>query len=159
MMASELMADLHNYCEVFNASKPAFGTRAIMIFPKQELRLDALQHRACDQRQPHRCVEQHFRKFATLFWRNKLAPRNRFAIGATGEPSPIDWLGTDANAIMKALERQVFPTAAMPQIDIRAKLLRPVARHSAANREDAQAVLLQQSLGIELQIFEGIVAQ
>ncbi len=60
---------------------------------------------------------------------------------------------------MEALQGQLFPAPPMPQVDVRSELLRPVARHAAADGEDAEPLLLQQGLGIVLQVIEGIVAK
>ena len=75
---------------------------------------------------------------------------------AAGEAAPVHRLRTDAHAVVEALQRQVFPAAPMTQLDERPKLLRPVARHAAADGEDAQPLLLQQVLGKVLKIEERI---
>src|SRR5713226_154761 len=71
-------------------------------------------------------------------------PRTPLAVGTARQPSPIHRLGTNAQAVVIALQRQVFPAPPMAQLDERAELLRPVARHSAADRKDSKAFFLEQ---------------
>src|SRR5579864_5024774 len=52
-------------------------------------------------------------------------------------------LGTNAQAIMIALERHVFHAPAMPQLDEWSKLLGPIARHAPADRKYSQPLLRQ----------------
>ncbi len=57
---------------------------------------------------------------------------------------------------MIALERHIFAQTPMTKLAEWPKLLRPVAWHSAADREDSQLFLAQQSGSKMLQILEGI---
>src|SRR5450755_2295664 len=60
---------------------------------------------------------------------------------------------------MKSLQWQIFPAPAMPQVEVRPKLLRPVTRHAPANRKYPESILLKQRLGVVLQIFKRVVAK
>src|SRR5258708_40038860 len=71
----------------------------------------------------------------------------------------MDRLRADAHSVMVALEFHVFAGAAHTQLAIRTELLRPVARHAAANGEYAQPGLLQEGLSKIVQIEERIVTE
>src|SRR5215467_14367728 len=121
--------------------------------------LDPLQYRSSDQRQPNCSVQQYFRKSSAFFDWHKLAPGNRLAVGAAGKPSPVHGFRADSDAIVKALQNQLFSASTMSEINVRAELLRPIPRHAAADGEDAESFLFQQSFRIVFQIVEWIVAK
>src|ERR1700686_5212935 len=68
-------------------------------------------------------------------------------------------LGADAQPIVIALQRKVFPAPAVAQFDERTKLLRPVTRNPAAYCENSKALLTQQSCGKVFEVFKRIEAE
>src|SRR5437868_3710464 len=71
----------------------------------------------------------------------------------------MHWLGADADAVVIALQRNIFAHAAMPQLDKWAKLLGPVSGHASADSQNSQLFLAEQSRSEVFQIFERIEAQ
>src|ERR1700736_4261446 len=68
--------------------------------------VQALEYRCHDERQTNRGVYEYFSEFSALCRRHKLSPRNRLAVRASRQATPIHGLRTDAQAIVIALERQ-----------------------------------------------------
>ena len=60
---------------------------------------------------------------------------------------------------MVALQLDLLSQPAIAQLAIRTELLRPVARHAPADGENAQPLLLQQSVGKMIEIEKGIVGE
>src|SRR5271165_3728302 len=108
------------------------------------LLLQPLQHCPDNQRQPDRGIHEDFAELAAFFLGHELAPRHGLAVRATRQSAPMHRLGTDAQPIVKALERQILATPAMAQLDEGPELLRPVTRHAATDSEDAQPRLFEQ---------------
>src|SRR5271166_4763945 len=115
------------------------------------LPLQPLQHSPYNQRQPDCRIYEHFAEFSAFFLRHELAPRHGFAVRTARQSTPVHRFRTNPQAIVIALERQIFTAAAMAQLDERPELLRPVARHAATDSEDAESRLFEQRLGEELQ--------
>src|ERR1700676_1251601 len=65
-------------------------------------------------------------------------------------------LRADAQPVVIALQRNVFPAPAVAQFDERAKLLRPVTRNPSADSKYSQALLTQQSGGKVFEVFKRI---
>src|SRR6202522_1935960 len=121
--------------------------------------LQPLQHRRHDQRQPYGSVDKHVAKLPAFRRRHKLAPRHRFAIRTARKPAPVNRFGADTQSIVIALQRQVFAAPTVAQFNERAKLLRPVPRHTSANRKNPQPLLAEQSRCEVLQVFKRIEAE
>src|SRR5208282_5449156 len=121
--------------------------------------LQPLQHSGYDQRQAYRGIHKNFAKLPTFSRRHKLSPGNRLAVGTARKAAPVHRLRADAQSIVIALQRQVFPAPAVAQFDERTELLRPVTRNASAYGEDSEALLTEQSGGKVLQVFEGIEAE
>src|SRR5262249_3299856 len=107
----------------------------------------------------HRGVDKDLAKTPTLPGRDEFAPGNGLRIGRAGKSAPINRLGTDSHTVVIALELNIFPSPTHPQLTVRAKLLRPVPRHSATDGQNAQALLLQQRVGKVVQIEKRIIAE
>src|SRR5581483_6325159 len=103
-------------------------------------------------------VHEYLPEFPAFRRGNKLAPGNRLAVWTPRQSAPIHRFRTDPQAVVIALEGYVFAQAAVPQFDKRPELLRPVARHDAADGEDTQFFLAQQGGGKMLQVFKGVEA-
>src|SRR6185437_13883537 len=120
---------------------------------------DALEHGACDDRKRDGGVAEDFGEFASFVRWNKFSPGDGFGVSAAGESAPMHGLGTDAEAVVIALERHFFVAAASEQFRIDAELLRPVARYAAANGENSHALGGQHGFREVLEIGERIEGQ
>src|SRR5450631_1607071 len=115
-----------------------------------------LDHCGNDDRQTDGRVYEDLAKPPAFGRRNELAPRDRFAIGAARQSAPVHWLRAYPETVVIALQRQVLSEPSVPEFDERPKLLRPVARHPAANGENPKFLLPQKRRGEVLQILEGV---
>src|SRR5579864_9535375 len=100
---------------------------------------DAFEHSAHDERQGHGRVVEYFGKLPAFIRRNEFPPRHSLGVGAARQPSPMDGLRTDANAIVVTLERHFFVSAPRQQFREHPKLLRPVSRYAATDGEYSHA--------------------
>src|SRR5882762_6360331 len=120
---------------------------------------DALEHRAHNQRQRHRRIVKNFRKASALFRRHKFPPRNCFRICATAQSAPMHRLRTNSNSVVVAFQRQLAISTPRQQLRIDSKLLRPVARYSAANRKNPHALRRQHRIRKFFKVFEWVETQ
>src|SRR5690349_11238915 len=118
----------------------------------------ALQHSAGNQRQRHGRIIENLRELAALFRRDEFPPRNCFRVRTATQPSPAHGLGADAQAVVVAFKRQLLVAAPREQLRVYAKLLRPVARNTPANRKNAHALGCQHGIRKFLEVFERIEA-
>src|SRR5258708_3689037 len=95
-----------------------------------------LQHCGNNDRQSDGRIDEHLSETSAFGRGYEFSPRDGLAIGTSRQAAPIHRLGTDAQAVVIALQRQVLAQSAVPQFDERAELLRPVPRNSAAYGEN-----------------------
>src|SRR5450631_1256712 len=115
-----------------------------------------LDHCGNDDRQTDGRVYEDLAEPSAFGRRNELAPRDRFAIGAARQSAPVHWLRAYPETVVIALQRQVLSEPSVPEFDERPKLLRPVARDAAADRENSQFLLPEQGRGKVLEVLEGV---
>src|SRR5215469_13434784 len=120
---------------------------------------DSLEHGAHYKRQRDCRVLKHLGKLAAFFGRHELAPAHGFAIGAPAEAAPVNWFGTNAHPIMVAFQRKLFIAAPGHEFSVHPKLLRPVARNSAPNRENTHFLRRHHHMSEGFEVREGIEAQ
>src|SRR6267143_5748682 len=120
---------------------------------------DALQHRPNDQRQRHRRIIEDLREPSAFFRRNKFSPGYGFRIRAAAKPAPMHRLRADAHAVVISLQRNFFVPAPRQQFRVHAELLRPITRHSSADRKNPHAPGGQHGVGKLLKIQERIKPQ
>src|SRR5579871_3989546 len=111
-----------------------------------------------NNRQSHGGIDENFAKHPAFRWWYKLAPRDRLAVRAARQASPIDWFRTDAQPVMISLQGDVFPQTPVTQLAEWPKLLGPVPWYTTADGENTQLLLTQQSRSEVLQIFKRIEA-
>src|SRR5262249_32671819 len=92
---------------------------------------DSFEHGPNNQRQRHRRIFKYFREFPTFFRRNKFSPRHGFRVRAPTQPAPVHGLRTNPQAVVVALQRQVFIPAPRQQLRVNTELLRPISRNAA----------------------------
>src|SRR6185312_15065483 len=120
---------------------------------------ESLKQCGAHDRQADGGVDEDFTEAATFIRRDEFAPGDGLRIRRAGKASPVDGLRADADAVMVALEWDVFSGAADTQFTVRAELLRPVARHAAADGEDADLLLRQERFREVVEVKERIVAE
>src|SRR5882672_644621 len=118
-----------------------------------------LQHCADNQRQRYRRIIENFREFSALFRWNKLAPRNGLRVRAAAQPAPMYRFRADPQTVVIALQRELLVTTPRQQLRVHAELLRPVARHAAAHRENPHPFRRQHRIREFLEVLKGIEPQ
>ncbi len=117
-----------------------------------------LQH-ARDEQRPHQGgIGGNFGEAAAFGGGDELAPGHPFAVAAAGEAAPMLRFRADADAVAEALGIGFFAVPARRRLEIRRDLLRPVPRHAAADREDAEPYSAGDEVRVVLQVEEGIEA-
>ena len=120
--------------------------------------LHLLQH-ALDEQRPHRGrVGVDLGEAAALGLGHELAPGHALGVRAAGEAAPVRGLGADAHRVLVARRAQVDAEAVVHDVDVRPDLLRPVARHAAADGEDAQPLRAQGEAREAVEVEVGVVA-
>src|SRR4051812_40588989 len=94
----------------------------------------ALQQPDHKERPNDRRITQHFGKAPAFFRWYKLSPRNTFLIGTATQSAPIIGLRTNAYPIPESRRRYIEAEPRVTDLNVRPDLLRPIARHSSANR-------------------------
>src|SRR5262245_44711632 len=97
-------------------------------------------------------VAGHLGKPTTFTRRDKFAPRHALGIGTARQAPPVRRLRTDAHTIREALKTAALANALSNQLQVGPHLLSPVARHTAANREDTDGFLRPHTLGVMFQV-------
>ena len=120
---------------------------------------EALEDGADDERKSDGSILEDFGEAAAFFRRNEFAPTDGFGVGASAEATPMNGLGTDADAVVVTLKREIFVAAAGHEFGVNAELLGPVARNAAADGEDTHFFGGHHGVGEGLEILEGIEAK
>jgi hypothetical protein len=120
---------------------------------------NALEDGADDKRKSDGGVFENFGELAAFFGWDEFAPANSFGVGAAAETAPVHRLGTDADAVVIALQGKIFVTAAGHEFSVDTELLGPVARHTAADCENAHFFGGHHGVREGLEIFERIEAK
>ena len=75
---------------------------------------------------------------AALGGRDELAPGDALEVGAAREAAPVPRLGADPHRVEVSRRREVDAETVVRDVDVGPDLLRPVSRHPASDREDAE---------------------
>src|SRR5262245_57694098 len=108
----------------------------------------ALLHGLDDERPGNGGIAGYLGKAAAFTRRDAFAPRHALRIGTPRETAPVHGLWTDAHAIGEALKATALANALGNQFEIGSYLLPPVARHTAANGENANSFLRPHTLSV-----------
>src|SRR5262249_48199903 len=84
----------------------------------------------------------HLGEPAALGLGHELAPRHTLGVAAAGQTAPVIGLRTDPHRVLVTAHGLVGAGAAAADLEVGAHLLRPGARHAAADREDAEDLVL-----------------
>jgi len=101
-------------------------------------------------------VGEDLREAAALGFGHELTPRNALAVRATRKSSPVLGLGADSDRVAVATHRVRASEPRAQDLQIGSDLLRPVAGHTAADREDAHRVVLADAVREFVEIEKGI---
>src|SRR5438309_8756478 len=125
---------------------------------KRLVLVQALQHSGYDHGQADGSIYEDLSESSSLGGWHKFSPGNRFAVRAARQSTPIHRFGTNAHAVVIALELNVFPQAPVTQFEEWPKLLRPIAPDATADGENTEPLLAQQGGREVLQIKERVKA-
>jgi hypothetical protein len=150
---------IHHFVRSGGVTRLALETQDGGINPPLLEITDALENGADDEWERDCRVFEDFSELAAFFGRYEFAPADGFGVRAAAEAAPVHWFGTDAHAVVIALEGKIFVAATGHEFGIDAKLLRPVARNATADGENAHFFGGHHGAGELLEIFKGIEAK
>src|SRR5215510_9977395 len=123
------------------------------------MRCQALLNSLDNERPGDGGVAGHLGKPTAFTRRDEFAPRHALGIGTARESPPVHRLWTDPHTIRKALKTAALANALSNQLQVGPHLLPPVARYTAANREDTHGFLRSHTLSVVFQVQKWVIGK